>query len=86
MRRLLARKMALEKARASAAGLAASGARCESVVTHSVPPMTVVQGNPVAPVAVCGVPLGKNVSLKNFLLRLKPVPPVARQQETTEKG
>jgi len=44
-----------------------------SVVTQSVPPMTVVQGNPAVPVARCGVPLGPAVSLKEFSRRLKPL-------------
>lgn len=44
-----------------------------SVVTHSIPPMTVVQGNPAASVARCGVPLGDNVSLKDFSKRLIPL-------------
>lgn len=44
-----------------------------SVVTQSVPPMTVVQGNPAIPVARCGIPLGKDVSVKEFSRRLKPL-------------
>jgi acetyltransferase-like isoleucine patch superfamily enzyme len=44
-----------------------------SVVTQSVPPMTVVQGNPAVPVARCGVPLGENVTLKEFSRCLKPL-------------
>ena len=44
-----------------------------SVVTRSVPPMTVVQGNPAVPVARCGTPLGADVSLKEFTRRLKPL-------------
>jgi acetyltransferase-like isoleucine patch superfamily enzyme len=44
-----------------------------SVVTQSVPPMTVVQGNPAVPVARCGTPLGPDVSLKEFSRRLKPL-------------
>ena len=44
-----------------------------SVVTQSVPPMTVVQGNPAVPVAKCGIPLVKKVSVKDFSRRLKPV-------------
>lgn len=44
-----------------------------SVVTSSVPAMTVVQGNPAVPVAKCGVPLWPDTSLKDFSLRLKPV-------------
>lgn len=44
-----------------------------SVVTQSVPPMTVVQGNPAVPIAKCGIPLGDKVSLKEFSRRLKPL-------------
>lgn len=43
-----------------------------SVVTRSVPPMTVVQGNPAVPVARCGIPLGPDVTLKEFSRRLQP--------------
>jgi len=45
-----------------------------SVVTRSVPPMTVVQGNPAAPVAKCGIPLGPQVTLREFSRLLRPVP------------
>jgi acetyltransferase-like isoleucine patch superfamily enzyme len=44
-----------------------------SVVTRSVPPMTLVQGNPAAAVARCGVPLGPKVSMKEFSRQLKPL-------------
>lgn len=44
-----------------------------SVVTTSVPPMTVVQGNPAVPVAKCGVPLWPDTPLREFSLKLKPV-------------
>lgn len=44
-----------------------------SVVSQSVPPMTVVEGNPAAPVAKCGIPLRQDVSLKNFSRNLKPL-------------
>jgi serine acetyltransferase len=43
-----------------------------SVVTRSVPPMTVVQGNPAVPVAKCGVPLVGDVTVKEFSRRLRP--------------
>ena len=43
-----------------------------SVVTKSVPPMTVVQGNPATPIARCGIPLGFSTTLKEFSRRLKP--------------
>jgi acetyltransferase-like isoleucine patch superfamily enzyme len=46
-----------------------------SVVTQSVAPMTVVQGNPAVPIATCGIPLSsKEVPLKEFSRRLKPLP------------
>lgn len=44
-----------------------------SVVTRSVPPMTVVQGNPAVPVATCGVPLTPNTTVKEFSMKLKPL-------------
>lgn len=44
-----------------------------SVVTRSVPPMTVVQGNPAAPVARCGIPLRPDVTVKEFSRALKPL-------------
>jgi len=45
-----------------------------SVVTRSVAPMTVVQGNPAVPVALCGVPLAhEDISVNEFSLRLKPL-------------
>jgi acetyltransferase-like isoleucine patch superfamily enzyme len=44
-----------------------------SVVTRSVPPMTVVQGNPAVPVATCGVALTPEVTMKEFSRRLKPL-------------
>lgn len=49
-----------------------------SVVTRSVPPMTVVQGNPAAPIATCGIPLGPDVTIKEFSRSLKVAsPPVS---------
>jgi acetyltransferase-like isoleucine patch superfamily enzyme len=44
-----------------------------SVVTSSVPPMTVVQGNPAVPIAKCGVPLWPDTPMTEFSRRLKPV-------------
>ena len=53
-----------------------------SVVTQSVPPMTVVQGNPAAPIAICGIPLSsEEVSLKEFSRRLKPLPKKANGEK-----
>ncbi len=45
-----------------------------SVVTRSIPPMTVVQGNPAIPIARCGIPLTAETTMKEFSLRLKPLP------------
>jgi len=44
-----------------------------SVVTSSVPTMTVVQGNPAVPIAKCGVPLWPDTPLKEFSRRLRPL-------------
>jgi len=44
-----------------------------SVVTNSVPAMTVVQGNPAVPIAKCGVPLWPDTPLMEFSIRLKPL-------------
>jgi acetyltransferase-like isoleucine patch superfamily enzyme len=44
-----------------------------SVVTRSVPPMTVVQGNPAKAVACNGLALLPNVSLKQFTASLRPL-------------
>ena len=44
-----------------------------SVVSSSVPPLTMVQGNPARPVARCGVPLGLKTPLKAFYRSLKPL-------------
>jgi len=41
-----------------------------SVVTVSVPPMTLVQGNPAKRVARCGIPLGLRTSKVEFTKRL----------------
>lgn len=45
-----------------------------SVVTRSVPPLTMVQGNPAAAVARCGIPLGAKTPLKEFYRALSPLP------------
>jgi acetyltransferase-like isoleucine patch superfamily enzyme len=44
-----------------------------SVVSRSVPPMTMVQGNPARAVATCGVPLGMTTPLGDFYRQLKPI-------------
>jgi serine acetyltransferase len=44
-----------------------------SVVTRSVPPLTMVQGNPAKPIARCGIPLGLDTPIKEFYRRLSPL-------------
>lgn len=44
-----------------------------SVVTTSVPPLTVVQGNPARAIAKVGIPLRMNVTLRQFSTRLRPL-------------
>jgi NDP-sugar pyrophosphorylase family protein len=44
-----------------------------SVVSSSVPPMTVVQGNPARPIATCSVTLGEKTDMGQFLHSLRPV-------------
>lgn len=42
-----------------------------SVVSQSIPAMTVAQGNPAAPIARCGIPFRQDVSLKLFSRNLR---------------
>lgn len=44
-----------------------------SVVSASVPPMTVVQGNPARPIATCGVTLVGEAPLQTFYRSLRPI-------------
>jgi len=44
-----------------------------SVVTQSVPPKTMVQGNPARPIATVEIPFGLNVSVKEFAKGLRPI-------------
>lgn len=44
-----------------------------SVVTRNVAPLTMVQGNPAEPVAICGVPLGLDTPIKEFARRVRPI-------------
>jgi acetyltransferase-like isoleucine patch superfamily enzyme len=44
-----------------------------SVVTKSVAPKTMVQGNPARPIATVEVPLRMGVSLKEFSKSLRPI-------------
>ena len=42
-----------------------------SVVTHSVGPRIMVQGNPAKPVALCGIPLRRSTDIWKFYRNLK---------------
>ena len=52
-----------------------------SVVTKSVPPKTMVQGNPAEPIATVEVPLRLDVSVKEFAKGLKPIRPTAPKSD-----
>src|SRR5262245_18678185 len=51
-----------------------------SVVSASVPPMTVVQGNPARPIARSGVTLVGDASLKEFYRSLRPIKPPSSER------
>ena len=53
-----------------------------SVVTKSVPPRTMMQGNPARPIATVEIPFGLNVSVKEFAKGLKPIRPGAAKLDT----
>jgi maltose O-acetyltransferase len=53
-----------------------------SVVTKSVPPKTMVQGNPARPIATVEVALGLHVSVKEFAKGLRPIRRAARERDT----
>ncbi|PYL86817.1 MAG: acetyltransferase [Verrucomicrobia bacterium] len=57
-----------------------------SVVTKSVPPKTMVQGNPARPIATVEVPLGLGVSVKEFAKGLRSVAPASPDNEPKENG
>ena len=45
-----------------------------SVVTHNIPPLVLVRGNPAEPIARCGVPLlHLQPNLDEFYLKLRPI-------------
>ncbi len=57
-----------------------------SVVTKSVPSRTMVRGNPAQPIATAEVPLGLNVSVKEFAKGLHSVPPASRERAPKKSG
>ncbi|HKT46485.1 MAG TPA: acyltransferase [Candidatus Acidoferrales bacterium] len=46
-----------------------------SVVSRSIPPLTLAQGNPARPIATCQLPLRWDVTLKEFYRGLRPMTP-----------
>jgi len=52
-----------------------------SVVSRSVPPKTLVRGNPAEPIAHCDVSLGGGVSYEQFVRHLKPIQAVEKRRE-----
>ena len=46
-----------------------------SVVTRSVPDLTMVRGNPAEPIAKCSMPLGLYTPIDEFMRGLKPLRP-----------
>jgi len=50
-----------------------------SVVTKSVPPKTMVQGNPAQPIATVEIPFGLGVSVKEFAKGLRRISPEYRR-------
>jgi acetyltransferase-like isoleucine patch superfamily enzyme len=57
-----------------------------SVVSSSVAPMTVVQGNPARPIATCGVTLGEKTSMGQFLHSLRPVASRSASVDSDARG
>jgi acetyltransferase-like isoleucine patch superfamily enzyme len=46
-----------------------------SVVSRSVPPLTMVQGNPARPIARSAIPLGLQTPLHEYYRQLTPIRP-----------
>lgn len=55
-----------------------------SVVTKSVPPKTMVQGNPARPIATVEIPLRLDVSVKEFAKGLRAVAPATPKTRPSE--
>jgi acetyltransferase-like isoleucine patch superfamily enzyme len=52
-----------------------------SIVTSSVPPLTMVRGNPARAVAKCGIPLGIDTPMKEFSRKLRPMHPLRDEEK-----
>jgi acetyltransferase-like isoleucine patch superfamily enzyme len=57
-----------------------------SVVTKSVPPKTMVRGNPAQPIATVEIPLRLDVTVKEFAKGLRPIRPAAPADGPKENG
>jgi acetyltransferase-like isoleucine patch superfamily enzyme len=57
-----------------------------TVVSQSVPPFTVVHGNPAVPVATCEIPLGPDITLKEFSRGVKPLAPNVKKRNTSAEA
>jgi acetyltransferase-like isoleucine patch superfamily enzyme len=55
-----------------------------SVVSRSVPPLTMVQGNPAKPVARSSIPLGLHTPLHEYYRQLKPIRATRRERQGTQ--
>jgi heptaprenylglycerol acetyltransferase len=55
-----------------------------SVVSRSVPPLTMVQGNPAKPVARSTIPLGLHTPLNEYYRQLKPIRAARREEKQTQ--
>jgi acetyltransferase-like isoleucine patch superfamily enzyme len=61
-----------------------------SVVSQSIPPRTIVEGNPAVPVARCEIPLLPDISMREFVKGLKPIgsrkPDLERRSASSAKN
>ena len=57
-----------------------------SVVTRSVPPKTMVRGNPAQPIATVEIPIRMDVSVKEFAKGLHSLRPASRERAPKESG
>jgi serine acetyltransferase len=57
-----------------------------SVVSCSVPALTIVEGNPAVAVGCSEIPLAQDVSLKEFVRTVRPLPPASRNSTGAEKS
>jgi heptaprenylglycerol acetyltransferase len=56
-----------------------------SVVTQSVPPMTMVQGNPARPVARISIPFKMDISVREFAKGLRPIEAPRKNERSSQE-